>query len=275
MRKFIRIITFFISVIIIGISIGVTIGYADDEKDKPLITDLHYDKERKVITGKTAPNANVWLDNVAGAIVANDKGEFEFPVPADPKLSTISVLDAEGDASTHVRYNFEKNTVETGEASEESTETTESTSSSNENKIDETSGMASSTPASSSASESTSDSYVKVTEESYKRPTEPKRSLIWLWTLLVIVVITIMLIGGYLWYKRKLKKEEELERRKASKKSSHKKSSKRVKENRSAEKVYTSASRLDDLIDSELESGSTKKTSNKSSGRKKNRTKRK
>lgn len=77
-------------------------------EDGQLLYDLRYDESKSVLYGKTRPNANVYINDVAGNIVADDNGEFEMPVPKGLKISTVLMLDAEGDTSTDLRFNFEK-----------------------------------------------------------------------------------------------------------------------------------------------------------------------
>lgn len=254
---------------------------AASSNNQPLISDLSYNKDRQVITGKTAPNANVWLDNVAGAVVANDKGEFEFPVPSNTKQSVITVLDAEGDKSTDVRFNFEKNTIETSETktdkesagatteravasskkSDESTNATSQKNSSNSTTTDTTATTTSTTT-------TTSDTNAKISEASYKAPKTPKKSLIWLWMLLGLIAFALICVGLYLWYLKKVKAEEKLAAKKRYSKKNRKHQTKTVKKSKKRVNEAYEDDYLDQLIDSEMKSAKTK-----SSPRSKNRDK--
>lgn len=206
-----------------------SVSAADAKKDQPLITDLKYDEEKRVISGKTAPHSNVFLKNVAGSVIASETGEFEFPVPENTKVSVITILDAEGDQSTDVRYNFEKKTIESETSKKTETTTTTTTNSSSTEKTEnekktETSEtktkktkekVASST---SSTKKVSGESPTEISEEVYQpKKAEPKRSLIWLWTLLGIIIVIGGAAGGYIGYKKKIEKEEREKSRKKSK----------------------------------------------------------
>ncbi len=219
------------------LSLSPSIGFAEDGQ---LLYDLRYDEGKSVLYGKTKPNANVYINDLAGSIVADDKGEFEMPVPKGLKVSTVLMLDAEGDTSTDLRFNFEKNTIETEESSKASGQSSSSSSSiSSEKKKDEESkgsdkkdssekeSKESSTTESSTKESSTTESSSKevasISSESYNPEAEKpeKRSLIWLWTLLGVIAVLGSAIGGYFWYKKKLEKEEA---KRASRKKRHSKS---------------------------------------------------
>lgn len=113
------------------LSLSPSIGFAEDGQ---LLYDLRYDEGKSVLYGKTKPNANVYINDLAGSIVADDKGEFEMPVPKGLKVSTVLMLDAEGDTSTDLRFNFEKNTIETEESSEASGQSSSNSSSNSSEK---------------------------------------------------------------------------------------------------------------------------------------------
>lgn len=200
----------------------------DAKKDQPLITDLKYDEEKRIISGKTAPNSNVFLKNVAGSVIASENGEFEFPVPENTKVSVITILDAERDQSTDVRYNFEKKTIEsetskktdtagttTNSAATEKTDSEKKTDTS-ETKTKKTNNQVASST--SSTKKATGEKPTEISEEVYQpKKEEPKRSLIWLWTLLGIVIVIGGAVGGYVWYKKKIEKEEREKSRKKGK----------------------------------------------------------
>ena len=231
------------------VSLGQVTTMAADVKEGQLLYDLKYDKEKSVLSGKSQPNANIYINDLAGSIVADENGDFEMPVPKDLKVSTVLMLDAEGDASTDVRFNFEKNTVETKEtsttqssketsngnssssatsnskesevkSSEEKEKKTSETKSSKEKDTSESVTSTEETTSSKEATVVTTDSYNVEDEE------EPTRSLIWLWTLLSILGVAALAIGAYFWYKKKLEKEEKA--RKRSKKHSKKKEKKEL-----------------------------------------------
>lgn len=232
-KKFKRwIIAFFL----IGIFTSPIVSLSEDSKD--LIYDLKYDESRQVLTGKTTPHANVFLQNLAGSIVANDKGEFEIPIPKGTEESVIGMLDAEGDQSTNVLYNFKDNTVlnendeektsdvtteKTVEDSKKSEEKEMNSSSLSSEKISSEKESINADDSSETNSSSNKASINEISEELYVTPEEPELSLVWLWTLLVILIILGGGTGTYLWYKKKLEKEEQEKRRRSRKNRKRKK----------------------------------------------------
>lgn len=221
---------------------------ADDSKNtEPLFSELKYDDKKKVLSGKTRPNSNVFVDNIAGSVVASETGEFEIPIPKGTKKSLVSMLDAEGDNSTNIRYDFEKNTIESEEKTNESTKETiedksvaKTSSTQQDAKKDspvESAGSQSKESANASE-ESTkksvdteNDANVEndIIEESYESMPEPKRSLVWLRTLLILVLIGAGCVGVYIWYKKKLEKEEAKKEKKRKHKKKKKNKTSRVK----------------------------------------------
>lgn len=208
-----------IGLIMLFFSLWPVNGLAEDGQ---LLYDLRYDESKSVLYGKTRPNANVYINDVAGNIVADDNGEFEMPVPKGLKISTVLMLDAEGDTSTDLRFNFEKNTIETESSSAKGESSTPASSSetkkeesSKEEKEKESETKESikelkSTETTDSSKESSSSTKQSISSESYNPSEfkEEKRSLVWLWTLLIVVGVLGLAVATYLWYKKKLEKEE-------------------------------------------------------------------
>lgn len=280
-----------IGLIILFFSLLPVKGLAEDGQ---LLYDLRYDESKSVLYGKTRPNANVYINDVAGNIVANDKGEFEMPVPKGLKISTILMLDAEGDTSTDLRFNFEKNTVEKESSSTEESSSTSTSSSENkkedsskeenkkESETKESIKAVESTETKDSAKDSSSKTEQSISSESYDSSElkEGKRSLVWLWTLLIVVGVLGLAVAGYLWYKKKLEREEAKKearhrRRQSKSKSKRKKNldddfeddlyaslkldDKPKKEiSRKTRSKKTSENSLDALIDSEMEKSKSK-----------------
>ena len=275
-----------IGLIMLFFSLWPVNGLAEDGQ---LLYDLRYDESKSVLYGKTRPNANVYINDVAGNIVADDNGEFEMPVPKGLKISTVLMLDAEGDTSTDLRFNFEKNTIETESSSAKGESSTPASSSetkkeesSKEEKEKESETKESikeleSTETTDSSKESSSSTKQSISSESYNPSEfkEEKRSLVWLWTLLIVVGVLGLAVATYLWYKKKLEKEEaekEAKRRKRQSKNKGKRkksldddfeddlyASLKLDEeprNEKANKTRSSKhseSSLDALIDSEIE----------------------
>lgn len=215
------------------------LGHAESKskKKEPLITELKYDEERKVLVGKTAPNANIYLDNVASSIVASDSGDFEVPIPKGTKKSIVFVLDAEGNDSTDVNYDFEKNTMESHkeESQDEGEKETKDSDAKDEKeedkkenteKVPDTSDAkqeagALNTDVSGELDSTQSDTSTSInTQESPTK--EVKRSLVWLWTLLSIIGVAVVALVAWLLHKKKVAKEEQEAARKKKKKSRQK-----------------------------------------------------
>jgi len=199
--------------LLIGIMLVSFIGFsattfaADDDK---LLYDLVYDKDRNVLTGKTTPNANIFLTNLAGSIVANDKGEFEVPIPKGTKEAMIGMLDAEGDKSTDIRYDFEEGKIiETSEtSSEEKKEDEKTNDSAKESNTSETTTGEMTTNSSAPVEEdvASTDSGKKIVNESSSE-SEKKGMPAWLVVVIAVVVIASAGIGWYLWKKQQKNKK--------------------------------------------------------------------
>lgn len=214
--------------LLIGIMLVSFIGFsattfaADDDK---LLYDLVYDKDRNVLTGKTTPNANIFLTNLAGSIVANDKGEFEVPIPKDTKEAMIGMLDAEGDKSTEVRYNFEEGKIiataeSNAETEKESGETKEST---QDSKTADT--TTNETTQNSSQSTKNSEETTATTEKDSKKESsnvEKEGTSKWVWIIVAIVVIAIAGIGWFVWQKQQKNKKAKKGKGKGKKKATGK-----------------------------------------------------
>ena len=127
-----------IALFIMFFSAGAITSFAEDKKDEKLLYDLKYDKKKSILSGKSKPGANIYINDIAGSIVASEDGTFEMPIPKGAKISQILMLDAEGDNSTDLRYNFEKNTVvkQEHESEEDETETSSSRSKKKDDGVD-------------------------------------------------------------------------------------------------------------------------------------------
>ncbi|MCI0130359.1 hypothetical protein [Vagococcus sp. CY53-2] len=261
-----------------------TVAYSSGS-DK-LLYDLTYDKERNVLTGKTTPNANIFLTNLAGSIVANDKGEFEVPIPKGTKEAMVGMLDAEGDKSTDVRYDFDKGKViateetkeseqkkESDDKTKESTEDSGKVSSSN---TEETSTSSSNSKSQEIANTASSNQNEKEsTEKSTKTKTKQALSILkW-----ILVIVAVIATGGAVWFlwkkkqasnkvkaKHSREKESSKDSSKKSQKKSGKKNSKKKSSNRSQSKKDSTHGRK------QTHHSATKKVSN---DKKKNQPKRK
>lgn len=299
-----------LSLLVLFFSAAPLLSFAEDVKDGQLLYDLNYDKDKSVLTGKTKPNANVFINEQAGSIVADDDGNFEIPITKGLKESTVLMLDALGETSTDLKFNFEKNTVETEETTTSTTSSSSSSTSSasNDSKTaeseektseskDESSESDSSTKESST--KSSKESNASISSESYSSDTEEeKRSLIWLWTLLIVLGVVGLAVAAYFWYKKKVEEEEKQRRSDRRKRSARKKASrsleddfeddlyeslkistegeKQTRKSRHSRKKETDVDEmnLDDLINSELEKATdTKRRKSSSSGVKKRKKK--
>lgn len=152
------------------------------EEDTSLISELFYDKDNHVLTGKTVPNANISLADIVATISADDDGNFSVPIPEELEKTTITIMDFLNDQSTDINYDFVAATVATEEP------------------------VAQSTANGASQASSTTQSSQK-TANSVTQTDPPKKEgslLIWVVVLVVIVVLTILVI--FLFNKRKADK---------------------------------------------------------------------
>lgn len=312
MRKVIKHLSI-LSLLVLFFSAAPLLSFAEDTKDGQLLYDLNYDKDKSVLTGKSKPNANVFINELAGSIVADDDGNFEIPIPKDLKESTVLMLDAVGETSTDLKFNFEKNTVETEETTSSSSTSGSSNSSSSsssseskdaesekESKTSETENETDSTSTSSdemSTESSSKSSVANISSESYSSETEEhKRSLVWLWTLLIVLGVIGLAVASYLWYKKKLEKEEKQRKSDRRKRSSKKKTSKSLEDDfeddlyeslkipaeveketrksRHSSKKELDSDDLDALINSELEKTTKHRKSSGNGKRRKKKSKR-
>lgn len=214
---------FSLSVFVLCLSLLPITGFTAGTK---LLQELTYDEKKGVLSGKTEPSVNVYIEDLAGSVVADETGKFEIPIPKDLKVGTVAILDAEGANSTDLRFNFEKNTIE----SEETTSSPQATS--QETKPSDSSSAATSVATDASTDESGSitketdssetdpskieassnqpDEGMTISSESYHpEEVEVKRSLVWLWTLLVVVGVLGLLIGIYCFFTKKIQREEQ------------------------------------------------------------------
>ena len=288
-----------VSLLLLFFSVLPSISFAEDSK---LLYDLKYDEQKSVLYGKTKPNANIYINDLAGSIVADDKGEFEMPVPKGLKISTVLMLDAEGDTSTDLRYNFEKNTVETESTQQEGSSSSSSSDKSEEKKESDSkkeekesdkektsdstkeSGTTETSSTESKEASTSQESQNSISSESYdaENEVEEKRSLIWLWTLLIVIGVIGLLVAIYFGYKKKIEKEEAA--KKAKRKNSSKKKRQEKLDDDFEEDLYedlkaseetgtrkkrrsetTKETDLDELIESELNKGTKTKTRKRSS----------
>jgi len=210
---------------------------ADEDK---LLYDLVYDKDRNVLTGKTTPNANIFLTNLAGSIVANDKGEFEIPIPKGTKEAMIGMLDAEGDKSTDVRYNFEDGkvieteTTTTEDKDKKETDETKESTKDSEKTSETTSGETQQTE--SSEAQKSEDSSTKSTKEAKDKTTASKKKSLpkWIWGVVGVAVLAAIGAGWYIWKKQQpqYRKPQKVKGKiKSGKKQSSKKGSKSSSKN--------------------------------------------
>ncbi len=98
----------FCCLMMIAVFIHAPVVQAEDMPVDSLVSDLHYDEKTSVLTGKTSPGANIYLEGVAGFAVAEDDGTFALPVPDDVTEVTLSVLDVLANDSTTIRLTLKK-----------------------------------------------------------------------------------------------------------------------------------------------------------------------
>lgn len=74
--------------------------------DDPLLKEIDFNKTDSILSGTTAPAANVSLSEVVIEVVADEEGHFELPVPAGLDKSQIRVNDYIEDQSTTIEFDF-------------------------------------------------------------------------------------------------------------------------------------------------------------------------
>src|SRR5699024_6702801 len=98
--------------------------------DEVVIENLHYDPETGILSGKTAPYADIYLSDTAGRISADQNGHFQVSLPDTENIVTVTALDTLANASTEFDYALAKNTrvpEETSTTSNAAKETTNAT----------------------------------------------------------------------------------------------------------------------------------------------------
>lgn len=186
MKKLLNV--FMVTILVfLGLSNFSQIGLADNTTET-LISDLVYDKESRVLSGKTVPNANVSLADIVAMITADDEGNFSVPIPEDLQKTTITIMDFLNDQSTDINYNFVAETIDTT-AEHIEPQTTES-----------------------SVSRNSLPTQVSSVENKVDTPQKDSSVLIWVIALVVIVILTIL--GIFLFNKQKKQKQAQLNERK-------------------------------------------------------------
>ena len=158
--------------------------------DKDLIQELHYNREEHLLTGRTAPSANVSFTEMVADVVADEQGHFTLPIPADLKITQIRVDDYIGDRYGVVDYDFEKGAVAEAVQSTSSQAETMSTSTQEMNLSTTTNEPLSLTTETSSATMVTSP----------PKTTKSYASLFWL--LLGVILVAALASGGFYYYTR-------------------------------------------------------------------------
>lgn len=77
-----------------------------EEAKEPLVTDLSFDKESRILSGKTLPDVNISLADIVGSIPVAADGSFEIEVPEGIDKTTIAFADFINDQSTDIDYDF-------------------------------------------------------------------------------------------------------------------------------------------------------------------------
>ena len=156
---------------------------AEDTKE-PLISDLVYDKENHVLTGKTVPNANVSLADIVATITADEEGHFSIPIPDDLEKTTITIMDFLNDQSTDVNYNFVAQTIDTTEEHVVSQSTT--------------------IPSSQSSSTQTQ---AVANKQEPDNPSQKESSVV-IWVVVLVIIVILTILGIFLVNKQKAEKQQ-------------------------------------------------------------------
>ena len=76
--------------LLLRVSLGQVTTMAADVKEGQLLYDLKYDKEKSVLSGKSQPNANIYINDLAGSIVADENGDFEREINQTSGILVLS-----------------------------------------------------------------------------------------------------------------------------------------------------------------------------------------
>lgn len=176
-----------------------TISYAENNfEGNALVTSINFDQSTRVLSGKTAAYANVYLSNTAITAVADANGDYQLPIPSDMTSGDILIVDVIDDQKTTITYDF------TETATESSIETSSSTSEiSSEIPISESSSAISSMSSESSTSSTTqktsskASSSVSTTSTSDKTTTNENEGPP---VFLIVLIIGCLIVLGVLVY---------------------------------------------------------------------------
>ncbi len=185
-----------------------------------LLSNLKYDPSTHILSGKTAPYADIYLSDSAGRISADENGNFQFPIPDGTQKATVTVLDSIGNTSTEIEYNFtEATTATTVPASQTSAASPGATTTTAPVVQNSTTQPAQGTATSeqiSSATSATKDSSSAASETTRQKATdtekEKKSSFSWFYILLALLLIAIA--GSLLFFRKKKNKKRRKHTRK-------------------------------------------------------------
>lgn len=164
--------------------------------DKELIQELHYNQEEHLLTGRTAPSANVSFTEMVAEVVADEEGNFTLPIPAGLKISQIRIDDYIGDRYLVIDYDFEKGAI--AEASQSTSSQAETITTSREEIIN-------STATNEPVSLTTETSSVALISEAPK--TKQSYAGVF-WLVLGVIIVAALASGGFYYYTRTQKQAE-------------------------------------------------------------------
>lgn len=209
MRRFKKFICSLFLVVTI-VCISPTLSHAENNfEGNALVTSINFDQSTRVLSGKTAAYANIYLSNTAITAVADANGDYQLPIPSEMATGDILIVDVIDDQKTTITYDFnetaaassvEESSVSSEISSEssisESSSEVSSTTSSESSTSSTSTSQKSSSKASSSAISSTSDK--KTTQENDGPP-----------VFLIVLIVGCIVILGVLVYFSFLKPNKE------------------------------------------------------------------
>lgn len=177
-----------------------TISYAENNfEGNALVTSINFDQSTRVLSGKTAAYANVYLSNTAITAVADANGDYQLPIPSDMTSGDILIVDVIDDQKTTITYDF----AETATASSIETSSSTSEEISSELPNSESSSAISSMSSESSTSSTTqktsskASSSVSTTSTSDKTTTNENEGPP---VFLIVLIIGCLIVLGVLVY---------------------------------------------------------------------------
>lgn len=171
------------------------------ETNQLKIEDLTFNTQTRVLSGKTNPHTNIYLNNLAEYFSADENGQFSVTVPETISETKLIFLDALTNQSLDFDYSFKK-----GAKKEEETTTTPAS----------TTQTSQQDPMTSEKKRATINSEVPIKKGTTKQPHKKQAFTELFYPLLLIGLgLSCLLVSGvFYWRTQKRKKQARLARQK-------------------------------------------------------------